>query len=168
MILKRCLVNSKRLFKIKKVINIKKTTCIHCSRIVDKNHICPIKPKRNKDRKDDALYNTKQWRKLRSNILKDYDNICLWSLYVQGKILEANTVHHIIEVLEEEDLTYDYDNCISLESYNHSYIHQLYKSKYKGEIQKVLRLMLIDYNNGDKTLGKYSDTVKAIEQKIGI
>lgn len=127
-----------------------------------------MKPKRIKMRLDDALYNTKEWRSLRSDILEDYDNICLWSLYVQGKILEANRVHHIEEVLDNEDLVYEYDNCISLEKYNHYYIHKLYNSRYKKEVQEILRLMLIDYNNNDKTLMKYKNDISTIERELGL
>ena len=155
-------------YYIKKEGIIIKTTCIHCGRIVDKNHICPMKINRRiKNRKDDLLYNTKRWKKLRKNILDDYDNICLWSLYVQGKTLEADRVHHMVEVLEDETLVYEYDNCFPSEKYNHYYIHELYKSKYKAEVQELLRKMLRDYNNGDRTLNKYKNDIKAIERKLG-
>ncbi|WP_321994237.1 hypothetical protein [Clostridium butyricum] len=123
--------------------------------------------KKIKNRKDDSLYNTKRWKKLRKNILDDYDNICLWSLYVQGKTLEADRVHHIVEVLEDETLVYEYDNCFPLEKYNHYYIHELYKSRYKEQIRELLRKMLRDYNNGDRTLNKYKNDIEIIERKLG-
>lgn len=137
-----------------------KKTCKYCG-IVDKQHHCPYnKVKWNKDnqRADKKVYRDIRWINLRTEVLDDYNHICLWSLYVDGQTLVANRVHHIIEVLDDETLVYDYDNLIPLEYYNHNLIHELYK-KDKAKVQELLRLMIESYRKGDKTLGKYNHVV---------
>ncbi|RXI50185.1 hypothetical protein DP124_11990 [Clostridium tetani] len=131
-----------------------KTTCKYCG-IVDKPHICPYKKRKtNYNRTDKKIYSSRIWKDLRQQILNDFNNICLWSLYVDGEVIGANTVHHIVELLENESVAYEYDNLIPLEYYNHEYIHELYK-KDKKKVQKLLKLMLKSYKRGDRTLGKF-------------
>jgi 5-methylcytosine-specific restriction endonuclease McrA len=138
-----------------------KTTCKYCG-IVDKPHHCPHSKKYRKTdnvRVDKKIYRTTKYQKVRQDVLNDYNYICLWSLYVDGEIKPADEVHHIVEILENEKLAYEYDNLIPLEYYNHhDKVHELYK-KDKAKIQDLLRKMCIDYKNGDKTLGKYRECI---------
>lgn len=140
-----------------------KITCKYCG-IVSKPHKCPHnKVKWNKDnqRADKKVYRDIRWITLRNEVLDDYNNICLWSMYIDGEIVIANRVHHIIEVLDDESLSYYYDNLIPLEYYKHNYIHELYKAN-KLEIQGLLREMVESFRKGDKTLGKYKNIFKII------
>lgn len=133
-----------------------KITCKYCG-IVDKPHHCPHVKKYRKidnNRVDKQIYKSNEWIKLRLKVLDNYNSICLWSLYVDGKIKPAKVVHHIREVLEDEDLAYEFDNVIPLEYYNHVLVHELYK-KDKAKVQELLSKMCKDYNNGDMVLGKY-------------
>lgn len=133
-----------------------KVTCKYCG-IVDKPHKCPhqkVKWNSDNNRSDKKIYRTTRWQNTRNNILDEYNNICLWSLYIDGKIVEADRVHHIIELLEDETLAFEDDNLIPLDQYKHNYIHELYK-KDKAKTQELLRLMIKTYRQGDKTLGKY-------------
>lgn len=133
-----------------------KTTCKYCG-IVDKPHHCPYsKRKVDNTRSDKKLYRTSMWQSTRQNVLDNYNNICLYSLYVQGVIIKANVVHHIVEVLDDESLAFEGDNLIPLEYYNHTLVHELYK-KDKERTQSLLRLMLQSYTKGDITLGKYKN-----------
>lgn len=132
-----------------------KITCKYCG-IVSKPHHCPNNKRiTDKDRTDKKVYRTGRYQKVREEVLKDYNYTCLWSLYVDGIIKAADETHHIVEILEDENLAYDYDNLIPLEYYNHhDVVHELYK-KDKAKVQEILRKMCNDYKNGDKTLGKY-------------
>ncbi len=134
-------------------------TCKHCG-IVDKKHICPHKPKRiyQYNRTDKKVYATRRWQNKREQILDDYNYICLWSMYIDGELKEANEVHHIVELLEDDSLAYEDDNLIPIEFYQHKYVHELYKKDKKG-IQNLLRLMIDSYRNGDRTLGKYRGSI---------
>lgn len=138
-----------------------KMTCKYCG-IVSKPHNCPhnkVKWNRDNQRADKKVYRDIRWIKLRTEILDDYNHICLWSLYIDGQILTANRVHHIVEVLDDETLAYDYDNLIPLEYYNHNLIHELYKRD-KAKVQGLLKLMIETYSKGDKTLGKFKNYLK--------
>lgn len=140
-----------------------KMTCKYCG-IVSKPHKCPnIKNKWNRDnnRKDKKIYRTNRWQNTRDSILDSYNHICLWSLYVDGVIVKANTVHHIVELLEDETLAYDEENLITLEQYKHNYIHELYKTN-KIQVQDLLRLMVKSYRDDDRTIGKYKHMTNLI------
>lgn len=134
-----------------------KTTCKYCG-IVQKPHRCPysngIINQKEKERSDKKIYRTGRWNDVRNIIMKKYNHMCLWNLYVNGKIVEANTVHHIVEVLSDDSLAYDESNLIPLGYYAHIYIHELYKVN-KQKVQKLLYTMLNDYNNGVIVLEKY-------------
>ena len=87
-----------------------------------------------------------------------YKNICLWSFFIDGVVKEASTVHHIIEILKDESKAFDLDNLIPLSEYNHSLIHQYYKTNYKeciGLLRTIKDKELIINN-----LGMYKVTVR--------
>lgn len=135
-----------------------KSTCKYCG-IVNKPHVCPhIKRKTNNNREDRRVYKTSKWQKTRELILDEYNHICLWSLYIDGRVVKADVVHHIVEILEDKNLSYEEDNLIPLEYYNHTMIHEMYKTN-KNKTQNLLRMMINSYKNGDKTLGKYKNFI---------
>lgn len=135
-----------------------KMACKYCG-IVDKPHDCPHKKRySSKKRTDNKIYKTARWQELRADILDDYNNICLWSLYVDGDVVVADTVHHIVEVSASPYLAFEKENLIPVEFYTHKAIHELYK-KDKKQIQRLLRMMCSDYKNGDFTLGKYKSYI---------
>jgi 5-methylcytosine-specific restriction protein A len=141
-----------------------KITCKYCG-IVDRPHHCP-KSKRKTDRTriDNKVYESKEYREVREEVLEDHNYICLWSLYVDGKIVKAEITHHIIEILEDESKSKDYNNLIPLQGFNHKHhVHRLYFIN-KEKTQELLRKMIRDFKNGDKELGKYHGKVKEIEK----
>jgi len=104
------------------VIIIGKISCSACGSIHERNYICDSKKKikldksrRDRERLDNTYYNTNKWRKLRKQVIEEYDNICLWSMYIASKYIEANHVHHIEEVLGDDDGVYDWDNLCPLD-----------------------------------------------------
>ncbi len=137
-----------------------KTTCKYCG-IVDRPHHCPhSKRKADRTRIDNKVYESKEYREVREEVLSDYNYICLWSLYVDGRIRAADVTHHIVEILEDESKATDYNNLIPLSDYSHkNEVHVLYLSD-KVKTQDLLMEMLRDYKNGDMTLGKYKNKVK--------
>lgn len=138
-----------------------KRSCCRCGKIHTRDYRCAYQRKTDNNREDYKLYNTKAWRQLRLNVLKDYNYICLYSFYVDGVIAKADTVHHIEEINSNKELAYDYNNLIPLEGYNHSQVHELYK-KDKLKVQQLLKNILKDYNSNNRTLGKYKDFVSNI------
>ena len=62
----------------------------------------------------------------------------------EGRILGADTVHHIIPLKEDWNKRNNMENLMSLHHDTHSYIEALYR-KDKKKIQKELQQMLIEY-----------------------
>ena len=143
-----------------------KVSCSICGKIHDRNYMCEAKRviqiERNKgknNRKDSRLYNTTRWKKLRDNILQEYNSIDLFNYYVFGKVSVADNVHHITEICEDESLAYDWDNLMPLGERTHrKIVHKLYD--YNFELKKELKSMLIDmlkdWNEGKKELRSYN------------
>ena len=141
-----------------------KMTCKYCG-IVNKPHKCPhSKRKADRSRTDNKIYESKEYRSLRAEVLEDFNYTCLWSLYVDGKVIEADRTHHIIEILEDESKATEYDNLIALHNKVHDEVHRLYKLglEVKEKLQDILREMNESYKNGDRTLGKYRKELKKI------
>ena len=139
-----------------------KVTCKYCG-IVDKPHKCPhSKRKTDRTRADKKIYESKEYRKLRREILDDYRYICLWSLYIYGKIVIADRTHHIIEINEDESKALDYYNIIPLNKDVHEYIHKLYdlNDGTKKIVQALLRDMIKSFKDGDLTRGKFKGILK--------
>ena len=139
-----------------------KVTCKYCG-IVDKPHKCPhSKRKTDRTRVDNKIYESKEYRELRADVLEDYKYICLWSLYVDGKVIRADRTHHIIEVMEDESKALEYYNLIPLNHIFHEEVHRLYKinSATKREVQELLRDMIKSYKENDFTIGKYRDRIR--------
>lgn len=131
-----------------------KTTCKRCG-IVERPHKCPFsKRKVDRTRSDNKAYESKQYRKARKKVLESFDNKCLWSLFVDGRIRETNITHHIIEILEDESKSADKSNLIPLTEANHKLVHRLYLID-KLKIQELLKKMIFEYNNGKIEFGKY-------------
>lgn len=122
-------------------------SCSVCMRVHSKDYICDAKKKRrldnNKDRVDSGIYGGNKWRVTRERVLEDCNHICLYTLYKEGKIVKANDVHHIVEILEDETLAYEEDNLIGLSKDKHKLIHELYKDNKKlvqDELKEMKRM----------------------------
>lgn len=83
--------------------------------------------KRYRDRqvkdKEMMFYNTKEWTKLRNYIVNAYMNMSVYSYYKEGKIVDSEVVHHLVEVREDWDKRLDKFNLIPLTRKEHQLIH---------------------------------------------
>jgi 5-methylcytosine-specific restriction enzyme A len=117
-----------------------KKSCRYCG-IVPANHVCTValknKSAMDAKREDKKFYKTIRWQNLRLEVLKNQDYICLWSLYVEGIIRQANTAHHIVEILIDKSKAYDIDNLIGLNETIHDTVHKLYKTN-KDDTIKII------------------------------
>lgn len=129
--------------------------CSSCGRIHQRGYVCEIKRKRKTDyqnaREDTEIYYSNRWRTIRGQVLEEYNHICLYSFYVEKKIIKATDVHHIIELSDNSSLAYEEDNLISLSKEKHKLIHELYKED-KKKIQEQLREFKKRWKNGDRKL----------------
>ena len=155
---------------------ISKISCPICGRVHDRSYVCEAKKRRKQERSkennkrvDTKIYNSNKWKRLRDNILEEYNNIDLFSYYVYGKVVVADCVHHIEECLEVEDMAYDWDNLIPLCNYTHRRIvHKIYNNsiKIKKELQQMLIDMSEDWNKGNRELGSYKERFNNIVRDI--
>lgn len=87
------------------------------------------------------FYYTKEWRRKREYILNLFNYIDLYELHINKRIVEANTVHHIIEVREDWSKRLDDDNLFPCSKATHSKFDKLY-NRNKAETQMLLRKIL--------------------------
>ena len=129
--------------------------CSSCGRVHQRGYVCEIKRKRKTDyqnaREDTGIYYSNRWRTIRGQVLEEHNHICLYSFYVEGKIIKATDVHHIIELNDNSSLAYEEDNLISLSKEKHRLIHELYKED-KKKIQEELREFKKRWEDGDRKL----------------
>lgn len=102
------------------------------NKVYDKN-------KRNKQ--SESFYNSSSWKKTREVVLRKYKYLDLYDYYINRRITQTNTVHHIVELSEDWGKRLDLTNLIPLSEANHNKIHGMY-SKNKTETQKMLQGLL--------------------------
>lgn len=142
----------------------------------DRSYLCEAKKKRQQERSkenskrvDTKIYNSNKWKRLRDNILEEYNNIDLFSYYVEGRVESADNVHHIVECLEVEDMAYDWDNLIPLSLYTHRRIvHRIYNIniEVKKQLQQMLSDMLDSWIEGNRDLGSYKERFNNIVKDV--
>lgn len=96
---------------------------------------------RRRNKKAAAFYVSSEWRGVRASILRKYDGIDPYALYVQRRVVPADMVHHIVELDEDWSKRLEVTNLIPLSNANHGVISALYKrdEATKKETQKLLR-----------------------------
>ena len=83
---------------------------------------------RNQKAKD--FYNSAEWKTTRTRVLD----------IMEGRIVPADTVHHIVELSEDYSKRCDMDNLISISEATHSMISKAYKDEAKKKaMQQTLR-----------------------------
>lgn len=90
--------------------------------------------------KESQFYNTTAWTKLRNYIVNSYLNMSVYSYYKEGKIVQADTVHHIVEVREDWSKRLNKFNLIPLTRKEHQLIH----NRIEREGSENIRLELED------------------------
>lgn len=155
---------------------ISKISCPICGRVHDKSYLCEAKKKRQQERSkenskrvDTKIYNSNKWKRLRDNILEEYNNIDLFSYYVEGRVVVADCVHHIVEICDNQDMAYDWDNLMPLSLHKHRRIvHKIYnyRIELKKELQQMLVDMLEDWNKGNRELGSFKERFNNIVRDV--
>ena len=93
-----------------------------------------------------AFYNSTEWKIARARALARDTNIDIYLYITKGKVVPADTVHHIIELSEDYTKRCDVDNLISISEATHSMISRAYKSTAKREaMQEILRECIKEY-----------------------
>ena len=91
-------------------------------------------------------YKTYRWQKLREAVLARYDFIDLYALYHDGKVVPADCVHHITEILDDPGGFYDVANLFPTSAGSHASIHDRYKREDPKEVRRELREYMNKWN----------------------
>lgn len=97
-----------------------------------------------RDKRSKAFYNSTEWERTREAVLNLDDGIDVYVYMTTGKIMMADTAHHIEPVKDNWNRRLDPDNLMSLNHDTHSKIEQMYK-KDKAGMEKLLQEMLERY-----------------------
>lgn len=94
----------------------------------------------------DKFYNSTDWDELREKVLKRDKGKCQFFLGkwndgkhfpVHLKIIDANTVHHIIPIRERPDLALVESNCISLSFEAHEIIEERHRWSWRKKKKRI-------------------------------
>jgi hypothetical protein len=97
-----------------------------------------------KDKKYHDFYLSKEWKAMKPYIARKYKGLCLYSYYIDHKIVQADMIHHIEELKENWDKRLDEENLFPLSNSAHSKISVIYKDKVKREQMQRLLSELLD------------------------
>ena len=92
------------------------------------------------------FYNSAAWRDTRAKVLARDSGIDIYLYIMEGRIVPADTVHHIIELAEDRSKRLDMDNLISISEATHSMISKAYKDMAKKKkLQQELKNCIKEY-----------------------
>lgn len=93
-----------------------------------------------------AFYNSSEWSIARARALARDTGIDIYLYIMEGVVVAADTVHHIIELSEDYSKRCDLDNLISISEATHSMISKAYKDETKkAQMQQTLRECIREY-----------------------
>lgn len=125
--------------------------CGRCGKRITSGSRCPCSKVRHKeydrysrDKKSKQYYDSSEWSRSRTAALEADQSYDVYIFMTEGRILGADTVHHIIPLKEDWNKRNNMENLMSLHHDTHSFIETLYR-KDKEKIQKELQQMLIEY-----------------------
>ena len=92
-----------------------------------------------------AFYNSAEWKAARGQALARDAGIDIYLYIAEGRIVTADTVHHIVELSEDYSRRCDLDNLISISEATHSMVSKAYKDTIKRKaMQQTLRECIRD------------------------
>lgn len=115
----------------KNLIDITETRCKDCQAKYGKDRIRTLS-------KNESFYKTNRWRKLSYLVKNKFNGLDVYELKVNHRLVKAKVVHHIIPVNDDETRKFDIKNLIPLSIKTHMLIEQIYKTKDKEKMQKLL------------------------------
>lgn len=94
-----------------------------------------------RDQKSKQFYDSQLWERARAAALEADGGFDVYAYMTDGRILAADTVHHIIPVKDAWEKRLDIDNLMSLSGNTHSAIEQLYRKDKAGAIRMLQQLL---------------------------
>lgn len=129
-----------------KVVDVDKKYCSKHEHL-DKERYKEYQRRRLQDelgRKYQEFYNSKEWRRLRPNIIASLLGMDILEYYTSGQISNGERLHHIVELEDDWSLRLDSLNLIYLTEKNHRIVHAAYERSTKDKKlmqDKLLKLL---------------------------
>lgn len=101
--------------------------------------------KKFRDKKSTEFYHSSEWIITSNTLLNTFNRLDIFAYYIQNKIVQANTSHHIIEIKDDWDNRLNLLNLFPVSKNSHSLIHKLYEKDKKGT-QELLYKLIDRYN----------------------
>lgn len=128
--------------------------CSRCGRRILTGTPCPCQEVANRtrhkeydmkkrDRGSKRFYNSDEWKRTKSRVL-DIDGMDVYVYMTSGRVMAADTVHHIVPLRDDWSKGCEISNLMSLHSSTHSMIEQEYRRN-KMMMEKKLSKMLSDF-----------------------
>lgn len=102
---------------------------------------------RNKER--NTFYASVQWERTRAEVLELDEGMDVYLYMTEGKVVAADTVHHITPLADDWQSRLDKDNLMSLSHETHSTIERRYQEE-KEQMIKELKEMLAEFRAGSR------------------
>lgn len=96
-----------------------------------------------RNKKTKAFYVSSEWKRIRRKVLQLDGGLDVYLYMTQGKIVLADTVHHIIPIQEDWSMRCCVENLMSLNHNTHSMIEKMYEKDREGtekKLKKMIRL----------------------------
>ena len=129
--------------------------CTCCGRKIPEGNICPCQKKRKaagdrqydrnqRDLKAKEFYRSSRWLAVRQRVL-NMDRVDVYMYMTQGKVIPADTVHHITPLRDDWSRGLDVSNLMSLHHNTHSMIEREYASRGARSMANTLYILLAEF-----------------------
>lgn len=126
--------------------------CIRCGKRIPSGSTCECFRLAESDRykqydrqrrnpKSKSFYSSNEWIKARDAALQADDGIDVYVFMTTGRIVAADTVHHIIPLRDDWGRRLNVGNLMSLHHDTHSMIEQEYKKDKQGMERRLSRML---------------------------
>ena len=120
--------------------------CSRCGKRIPAGTKCPCGTYRHReydmyrDSRSKKFYDSEEWRRTKQRVL-DLDGMDVYEYMTAGKIIAADTVHHVIPLRDDWSLRCAPSNLMSLSSSTHSRIEQEYRQDKPKMIRKLSAML---------------------------
>ena len=124
-------------------IDITQQSCDMCSEHYSEKKKAAYRmyDEKKRDKAAHAFYLSQKWKTLRELILNRYAFIDVYLYYTTGQVQKADTVHHIIEISEDDNKKLDPNNLIPVTRKTHEKIHRMYRDNKKATQELLFNLL---------------------------
>lgn len=100
--------------------------------------------KHQRDRRSTTFYNSAEWERVRRRVL-DLDKIDVYLYMTQGRVVPADTVHHIVPLKSDWNKRLDISNLMSLHHDTHSTLEREYARHGEKSMAYTLYIFLREF-----------------------